>query len=682
GARMYRTGDLARWGPAGVLEFAGRADGQVKIRGYRIELGEIEAAVGQAAVGQAAVGQAGMGQAAVGQAAVVVRDGRLVAYVVGGPVDTDRLRTRLPDYMIPSAFVQVDALPRTVAGKLDVAALPAPDLSELVGGAPARNSREQALCDLFAEVLGLPSVGIDDDFFALGGDSIVSIQLVSRARAAGLGISPRDVFRHKTPAGLAQAATVDTTVTEDPREAYGNAPLTPVMRWLAQVDGPTTGYSQSMLLHAPAGLTAAGLAELLQALVDRHDLLRARVTADGVEIPEPGAPVDVVRVAPYDGENLPAIAAAARDRLDPARGVLLQAVLLEPGHVLLVVHHYAVDGVSWRILLPDLAAAWMAVRAGQPVTLPPTGTSFRRWARALDGLARDAKTTAQLPYWTEVLAGPRAVLGSRPLDPARDRTGTCDEITLELPPEETRPLLTTVPAGFHAGVGDVLLTGLALALRNWAGGAGWLVMLEGHGREEHLVTGADLSRTVGWFTSEYPVRLDLGTEHPGDALKTIKERLRAVPDNGVGYGLLRHLNPQTATVLAGYDQPLIGFNYLGRFAAGNAEEGPWEPAGEGWGGGADDGMPADYPLEINATAEDHADGPRLVATLTWPRDLLTGEQVRDLAGRWQAALRALAADAGSGGYTPSDLSLVELSQADIDGLEAEFADLEAEWETQ
>ncbi|MEU7753012.1 amino acid adenylation domain-containing protein [Micromonospora sp. NPDC049171] len=662
GARMYRTGDLARVNRDGVLEFAGRADGQVKVRGFRIELGEIEAALGQAAV--------------------VLRDGRLVAYVVGGPVDLDRLRATLPDYMIPSAFVEVDALPRTIAGKLDVAALPAPDFSELVGGTAARNSREQHLCDLFAEVLGLPSVGIDDDFFALGGDSIVSIQLVSRARAAGLGISPRDVFRHKTPAGLAQTATVDTTVAEDPREAYGSAPLTPVMRWLAEVRGPTTGYSQSMLLHAPAGLTAAGLAEVVQALVDRHDLLRARVTEDGVRIPEPGAPVDVVRVTSYDEKNLPAIAAAARDRLDPARGVMLQAVLLEPGHVLLVVHHYAVDGVSWRILLPDLAAAWAARQAGTPIALPPTGTSFRRWARELDGLSRDPRTVAQLPYWTEVLAGPRAALGSRPLDPARDRTGTCDEITIELPPEETQPLLTTVPAGFHAGVGDVLLTGLALALRDWAGGAGWLVMLEGHGREEHLVAGADLSRTVGWFTSEYPVRLDLGAEHPGDALKTIKERLRAAPDNGVGYGLLRHLNPETAGVLAGYGPPLIGFNYLGRFAAGNADEGPWEPAGEGWGGGADDGMPADYPLEINATAEDHADGPRLAATFTWPRDLLTGEQVRELARRWQEALRALAADPGSGGYTPSDLSLVEVSQADIDSLEAEFADLESEWETQ
>ncbi|MCY1136836.1 amino acid adenylation domain-containing protein [Actinoplanes sp. Pm04-4] len=640
--RMYRTGDLARWNRAGALEFAGRADGQVKVRGFRIELGEIEAALG-------------------GQAAVVVRDGRLVAYTVGSYND---VRGVLPDYMVPAAYVPVDALPRTVAGKLDVAALPDPDFSALSNGRSASNTREQLLCDLFAEVLGLPQVGADDDFFALGGDSIVSIQLVSRARAAGLAISPRDVFRHKTPEALTREVAVEPVVVEDPSEAWGKAPLTPVMRWLFDVDGPIRGYSQSMLLRAPDGLTAARLTEVLQAVVDRHDLLRARITADGVDIPEPGAPIEVVTEQAYEESSLPAIAAAARDRLDPAAGVLLQAVLLNPGHVLLVIHHLAVDGVSWRILLPDLEAAW------EGKALERGGTSFRRWARELERLAADPRTTAQTPYWEEVLDVP--AFTERALDPARDTVGTSEVFALILPPEETAPLLTSVPVAFHATVNDVLLSGLALALRGWNGGG--LIMLEGHGREEHLVEGADLSRTVGWFTTEYPVRLDLGLEDGGDALKVVKERLRAVPDNGIGFGLLR--------LDAVRGKQLIGFNYLGRFAAGDAADAPWQPAGEGWGGGADDAMPADYPLEINATAEDHADGPRLNATFTWPRGLLSGERVHELADRWRAALRSLAAEQDAGGHTPSDLDLVSLSQDDIDSFEAEFADLDASWETQ
>ena len=644
GSRMYRTGDLARHDKTGTLRFAGRADGQVKVRGFRIELGEIEAALGQ-------------------PGAVVVRDGRLIAYVVGE--DRTDLRTKLPDYMVPAAVVEVDALPRTVAGKLDVAALPAPDFAST--GQKAGTDREQHLCDLFAEVLGRPEVGADDDFFALGGDSIVSIQLVSRARAAGFGISPRDVFRHKTPAGLAAIAQVENKAAEDPREAWGTAPLTPVMRWLSEVDGPTRGYSQSMLVNAPPGLTGPALTAILQAVADRHDLLRARVTPAGLDIPEPGPPIAPVRVVSGDE----AAADKARARLDPANGVMLQAVLLdEPGHVLLVVHHLVVDGVSWRILLPDLAAAWSDYQAGRPIALPPAGTSFRRWARELDRLARDERITGQIAYWKEVVRGAPP---ERPLDPV----GTCDEHTVGLTPEETGPLLTTVPAGFHATVDDVLLTALALALREGPAELGTVVMVESHGREEHLVADADLSRTVGWFTSEYPVRLDLSDEN--DALRAVKERLRAVPDNGIGYGLLRYGNPETAEAIRG--RPAIGFNYLGRFAAGDTDRRPWEPAGEGWGGGADEGMPADFLLEINAITEDHPDGPRLTATFTWPRRLLAAPTVHDLAARWQAALRALAGQAG-GGYTPSDLSLVELSQDDIDSFEADFADLESEWETQ
>ncbi|MFI6078146.1 amino acid adenylation domain-containing protein [Actinoplanes sp. NPDC051343] len=631
GSRMYRTGDLGRRDRWGTLRLAGRADGQVKVRGFRVELGEVEAALGQ-------------------PGAVVVRDGRLIAYVVG-PDRTD-LRSKIPDYMIPAAVVEVDALPRTTAGKLDVAALPEPEFTTT--GRAAGSDRERLLCDLFAEVLGRPGVGADDDFFALGGDSIVSIQLVSRARAAGLAIGPRDVFRHKTPAGLAAAVPDDVVRREDPGEAWGRAPLTPVMRWLSEVDGPTGNYRQSMLLHAAPGLTDEALTAILQALADRHDMLRARVTPDGIEIPAPGTPI-----GPLDRP------------LDPAGGVMFRAVRQER-HVLLVVHHLVVDGVSWRILLPDLAAAWADYRAGRPVTLPPAGTSFRRWARELDRLARDETVTRQAAYWEEVMTG---VPEGRRLDPV----SSCDEHEVSLPPEETRPLLTSVPAAFRAPVDHVLLTALAMAMREWPAGLGPVVMVEGHGREEELVPGADLSRTVGWFTSEYPVRLDLGAEAPDEALRVVKERLRAVPTNGIGYGLLRHLDPTTAPALR--RRPTIGFNYLGRFAAGDAGERPWEPAGEGWGGGADGEMPADYLLEINAVTEDGADGPRLSATFTWPRRLLDAGQVRDLADRWLAALRSLAGQTG-GGYTPSDLNLVELSQDDIDGFEAEFADLESEWETQ
>ncbi|WP_460359702.1 condensation domain-containing protein, partial [Actinoallomurus bryophytorum] len=513
-------------------------------------------------------------------------------------------------------------------------------------------------------------------------------QLVGRLRAAGLAVSPREVFRHRTPARIAAAAGArHARAAEAPEEAWGRAPLTPVMRWLHDIDGPTSGYSQSMLVHAPGDLDLPGLTAVVQALLDRHAMLRARVTADGLDIPPPGAvPAAVTRVD-VAGRPGADVARRAREGLAPEEGVMLRAVWLDagdrPGHVLLVAHHFAVDGVSWRILLPDLAAAWADLTAGRPIALPSPGTSFRRWSHGLTEAAARPERTAELDHWTAVLDRDAPVLGDRPLDPARDTEATARDLTRTLPVTATEPLLTTVPAAYHAGVEDVLLAALALALHRDRP-ASWLATLEGHGRAEQLVPGADLSRTVGWFTSEYPVALGLapGTT-PGDALKQIKERLRAAPDQGLGYGLLRHLNPGTAKILADLPAPAIGFNYLGRFAAGDDEApAPWHPAADSWGGGADDAMPLTNVLELGAVTEDHPDGPRLSATWTWASGVLPERRVRALADAWFTALTDLAAAVDSGGRTPSDLALVSLSQTDIDDLEAEFADLDFEEEIQ
>jgi non-ribosomal peptide synthase protein (TIGR01720 family) len=390
---------------------------------------------------------------------------------------------------------------------------------------------------------------------------------------------------------------------------------------------------------------------------------------------------------------------AAAGRLDPDAGVMVQAVWADAGpgragRLLLCVHHLVVDGVSWRILLADLATAWSSLEQHRPVALPVVPTSFRRWASGLAERARHPETVAEMPYWTG-LRGTGGVAGRvRDLDPSRDVTATVRELTLELPPERTAPLLGPVPAAFHAGVADVLLTALAVAIAADPE-RGLLVTVEGHGREEELVEGADLSRTVGWFTCEYPVHLDPGVldrseiraggPEAGSALKRVKEQLRAVPGRGVGHGLLRRLNPRTGPVLAEIAYPEVAFNYLGRMDTGSdpvpgdqtlEETGDWTPIGaHGWGGGADAGMPVRYPLEINAVTEDRADGPWLSVTWSWPDGVFAEQTVRGLAEGWFAALDGLARHAeapDAGGRTPSDLELVSLSQDDIDELEAEF----------
>ncbi|MCZ4123118.1 condensation domain-containing protein, partial [Streptomyces sp. H39-S7] len=388
----------------------------------------------------------------------------------------------------------------------------------------------------------------------------------------------------------------------------------------------------------------------------------------------------------------------ALDRLAPEAGGMVQAVWFDAGpgragRLLLALHHLVVDGVSWRILLPDLAEAWEAAGAGHDARLQPVGTSFRRWAEHLAGSAAEPARMAELPVWDGISGRPERLLGSRRLDPARDTAGTARSLTLILEPEQAEPVLTTVPSAFNAGVNDVLLTALALAVGDWRRrqGAGddtsVLVDLEGHGREEFLA-GIDLSRTVGWFTSLFPVRLDpgrldradvwAGGTAAADALKRVKEQLRALPDNGLGYGMLRYLHPGTAAALGNRPGPQISFNYLGRFdASADTEPAYWtaDPLAEVLSAGADAAMPLAHCLEVNVLTRSTADGPRLVATWSWPDGVLAEPDVRALAETWFDALNALSAhtgQAGATGWTPSDLPLVSLSQAEIDLLESEW----------
>ncbi|MFI9436973.1 amino acid adenylation domain-containing protein, partial [Streptosporangium sp. NPDC052375] len=775
GGRMYRSGDLARWDRAGRLEYLGRADAQVKVRGFRIELGEIESVL--------------VRHPAVSQVAVVVRedrpgDRRLVAYVVPAPgspesvaghdraapdasavVGHDRAAPDasagdrvappapargagpgavleagevrrfaagvLPDYMVPAAVVVLGALPLTVNGKLDRRALPVPEVTGS-GGEPS-TPREVLLCALFAEVLGVERVGVEDGFFDLGGDSIVAIQLVARAREVGVVFGPRDVFRHQSVRELAAVATDEESVVGEPEGAgVGPLPPTPIMAWLDGLTGPTDDFSQTVVLQVPPDLGLDPLVDAVQAVLDHHDALRLKApslrelevlprgavrAADcvrRVEVGVPGdgvagggaesggdpgngksgrgdlgsgvpgdAPGDGVAGGAFGGGGLAGVVAGQagllRAGLDPGAGRMVGVVWVDAGpgvsgRLVVVVHHLAVDAVSWRILLPDLFAAWQAAVRGGAVALAPVPTSFRTWARRLQDEARDR--AGELDLWTRMLGG-----GTGRLDPVLDTFGTQGHLTLELPAEVTEPLLTRLPAAFHARVNDVLLAGLALAVSRWSGQDSVLLDLEGHGREE-IFPGTDLSRAVGWFTALHPVRLDPGRADWADlqgptaarAIKRVKEQLRAVPDGGIGYGLLRHLNPDTAPELARSPVPELAFNYLGRVVAATGAD--WSPAPEsdavGGGHAADLALP--HALEVNAVTRDTPGGPRLRATWSWAGRLYAEAEVRELAEAWFAALTGLSRHTG-GGLTPSDL-MVSISQEEIDAFAAE---LDAEW---
>ncbi|MEV5560667.1 amino acid adenylation domain-containing protein [Nonomuraea wenchangensis] len=637
GSRMYRTGDLARRRPDGVVEYAGRADDQIKIRGFRVEPGEVEAVLND--------------HPDVRQAVVTAHEVRpgvtlLTGHVVpaeGAVVDPDALRAhaaaRLPGPMVPAVFVPLASVPLTVNGKLDRRALPPPPEDVAADDIEVGEGAEGLLVALVAEVLRLPGVRPTDDFFALGGDSILALHLVGRARRAGLAITARQVLELGTPRALVAAAGTDS-VAEPPEAALGDVPATPIMNWLRERGDATAGhFAQSITLRLPRDVDRDRLVGALRALLDHHDLLRARLTAGGLHVPPPGAaPAEGLLREVTDDALLPGALAAARADLAPRDGVMLRAVR-HRGLLHLVAHHLVVDGVSWRILAEDLAQAY----AG---TTPLTrSTSFRTWARALPALDR----RAELPYWTDTLAAEEPWR----LDPARDTAATAARLTVSAPLDVTldRVLaaLAVAVAGHRAGHG-------------LPGGREVLFDVEAHGRED-LVAGADLSRTVGWFTAIWPVRLDPGPEGGGDALARTSARLREVPGKGVGYGLLRHLDRDAGPRLARLSRPAICVNFLGRFPE---EPGDWgtvlEPGS--FLDLADPGLPLAHVLTVDAFVAEGPAGARLESTWTWASRVLTEPAVRELSGRWLDELRATA---------PSGAFLVELDQAELDEFEETLA---------
>ncbi len=664
GSRMYRTGDLVRWVPGRGLDYLGRADGQVKVRGHRVEIGEVESALA-ALPGVTAAG-------------ADVRASRLVGYVVPaagpGTVTPDGVRAalseRLPEHLVPAAVVVLDALPLTPNGKLDRAALPNPVAAG--GGREARTEKERVLCRVLAEVFETERVGVDDDFFSLGGDSITAITVSSRLRAAGLALRPRDLLARRTFAALAATATEATSVGEPADEPTGPVTAPPIVRQLLDphpdVD-VVAGYAQWTALRV-GELALDDLLTGVRTVLDRHDALRLSAGESGTEV----LPRGTVRaqVTEVHGEDAGTVAERLAGELDPRRGDLLRAALIRtgagrPDEVVLVIHHLAVDGVSWRILVPDLEAA---CTGGQS---EPVGASWRRHAELLAERGRTGACRAELGHWQSVLDSSTR-LGTRTLDPARDTVATAHRTVTHATPEVTEALLTTLPAAYRAGVDEVLLAALVLALRETLRGTGIrddrsgsadtvTVTMEGHGRED-----LDLSRTVGWFTSEYPVRVP-AAGGPADVLRAAKEAKRRTPGNGLGYGILRHLDPEGAP-LAAVPAPDVLLNYLGRFTA---------PSGDGWRLPEQEAFSVVEPdaksleqvLALNCFV--HEDGePRLAVEWTAAGHVLGTADLARLQQAWDRALAALAEHArhATGGLTPSDLPLVRLDQDTISALES------------
>jgi amino acid adenylation domain-containing protein/non-ribosomal peptide synthase protein (TIGR01720 family) len=707
GRRFYRTGDLVRQVPAagGALEFLGRTDFQLKVRGFRIEPGEVEAALAR---------HPAVRESVVTSASLAGTDRQLVAYVVAGgePMPTVLaeelrafLRALLPEHMVPAVFVLLPALPLTPNGKVDRAALPAPTLAAAPGATPPRDAREELLAAIWREVLGRDRVGVHDNFFQLGGDSILSIQVVTRARRAGLLVTPQQLFEHQTIAALAAVAGEAAGAAgevgaggESAGPVVGEAPLTPIQRRFFAVERhQPERFNQALLLAPREALAAAPLAAALARLAVHHDALRLRFVraADGwrqhhVPIEEAALPLlpllpllEVELAALPPGERRQALERAAealQHGLDLARGPVATAALFRLGEeggdrLLLTAHHLVVDGVSWRVLLADLAAAYRQLAASGgalAVALPPKTTSFKRWAELLAAHARSAELSAELPAWLALLPAEAPAL---PVDLAAPQgSGGLATIAVqgvELDRATTRDLLQAAPEAYRTQVNDLLLTALARAFAGWTGAGTLLVDLEGHGREE-IFPGVDLSRTVGWFTTVFPVGLELPPGGgPGEAIRAVKERLRAVPGRGLGYGLLRYLaDGEAGERLAALPAPQVAFNYLGQVDApmnAGAEESLFALAPEEVRGSLGEGFLGHHHWNVDALVAEGC----LRVSWTYDPARHSSATAERLARSFLAELRALVEHCLSpeaGGATPSDFPLAQLDQEALDRL--------------
>jgi amino acid adenylation domain-containing protein/non-ribosomal peptide synthase protein (TIGR01720 family) len=607
--RMYCTGDRGRILPDGCLLHLGRKDFQVKIRGVRVELGEIEAALAR--------------HPGVRESVVIAREDvpgvkQLAAYVVVDPSmmhAINGLRTylqvKLPDYMIPAAFVQLSSLPRTPNGKVDRRALPAPgrarsaDQSALVS---PQTRAEEALARIWAEVLRIEQVSVDDNFFELGGDSILGFQIIARAAKAGFYITPQQLFDYPTIQALAGVVGTVAAAQAEQELVTGPFPLTPIMHWFLEQNIPNPHYyNQAVMLMVRQDVDASLLARAVQQLVTHHDVLRLRclesetgyqpfIAEPEEDIPflrvdgsafsdtaeahaaEGGFMQDSVQPEPIRATRSPGrtveIASAELQRtLSLSCGPLIRVAFFEfgPGRssrLLICIHHFAVDSVSWRILLEDLQTAYEQLHRGESVQLSPKTTSFKQWARYLLEYARSGALHEELPYW---LAESRRHVSRLPVDfPAARETNTVDSsrrLSKCLTVEETRILLHELPEVYQSQINDVLLTALVQAFAAWTGERSLLVDLEGHGREDIGIP-VDLTRSVGWFTTIFPVLLDLdNASNMDEALKLVKEQLRKIPNHGIGYGLLRYLsgNAEISELLHKLSPAEVRFNYLGQF---------------------------------------------------------------------------------------------------------------------
>ncbi|MEO6868799.1 MAG: condensation domain-containing protein, partial [Ginsengibacter sp.] len=670
--RLYKTGDLGRWLADGNVEYLGRIDDQVKIRGYRIEPGEIESIIQQSGLVEQSLVVASSNEENVK---------RLVGYVVSENKFEKQqliayLSDKLPNYMIPLIWVQLDKFPLTLNGKINQKALPDPDFSELANEeyvAP-RNETEKQLSVIWQQLLDIEQIGIHDNFFELGGDSILTIQVVSRARRAGFELQPKDIFLHQTIAKLSTAIAERSkaVVTAEQGILNGTSGLLPIQQWYLKNEPiGISHFNQSVLLSVDKTISDDILNIAIEHLAHHHDALRFLYakTNEGWQQKYSELIPKVNREFISAGSNgqqpflIKEICDKYQRSLDIENGPVIQVVLIQTpeteklNRLFIVIHHLAIDGVSWRILVEDLELLLNSIYSGKEINLGDKTSSYRQWYNALEKYSKSEKLLSQKRYWQNVSKSFIPLTVDKKYEGEVKAKNTA-RFNQRLSREKTNQLIHDVSHVYHTEINDLLLSALAKALFDWNKSQKIIIGLEGHGRED-ISSEVDISRTVGWFTSLYPVLIQINeaeSNKPGDLIRTVKEQLRQVPDKGLGYGVLTYINKDE--ILQDIQPWEIVFNYLGQVDNVVRESKWFSIAKELTGNGNSEEMGMTEKLSINSIITEG----ELAIHWTYSTMHYEEETISKLASNYISNLELLIAECAEQKkkgeiYTPSDYGL-------------------------
>ncbi|NTU29719.1 tyrocidine non-ribosomal peptide synthetase TycA [Brevibacillus sp. HB1.1] len=685
GEKMYRTGDLAKWLPNGEIEFLGRIDHQVKIRGHRIELGEIESVL--------------LKHEQIKEAVVIAREDQhdqpyLCAYYISQlEVTPAQIREfaaqKLPAYMLPSYFVKLDKMPLTPNDKIDRKALPEPDVTAETNPAyePPRNQTESILATVWQEVLGIEKIGIRDNFYSLGGDSIQAIQVAARLHAYQLKLDTKDLLNYPT---ISQVALYVKSTTRRSEQGIIEGPvtLTPIQQWFFEKNFTNMfHWNQSYVLYREQGFEPEAIRKALDKILSHHDALRMVYRNENGRIVQQnrGLGSELYDFLQYDLTSHSDVQQAIEEEtkrlhssMNLEEGQLVKAALfhtLQGDHLFLAIHHLVVDGISWRILFEDLATAYSQVLAGKEIVLPEKTDSFKNWAVWLNEYANSDELVREIPYWENLESEARHASLPKDYETNGCKQKSIRNIQVGLLAEESEQLLKQANSAYQTEINDLLLAALGLAVAEWSRLDQIVINLEGHGRED-VIEHANVTRTIGWFTSQYPVLLDLSQmNHLPEHIKCTKENLRKIPNKGIGYEILKYMTePEKRRSLSYSLSPEVTFNYLGQFDSGlNNELFTRSPYSSGNSLGADgkNNLSPDSEIYTALNITGRMEGGELLITFTYSEEQFREESIHQLSESYRKHLRAIITHClqkKEVERTPSDFSMKGLQMEEMDDI--------------